>query len=115
MITSGVPQGTILAPTLFSIFVKDLLDLELCSDLTAYADDIKIFGHVSPEKWLVHDLHLIEGWSIENNMFIKVDKSGVMHWGKKNPNHSYLINSLDLLIVSNYKDLGIVIDSSLFC
>ena len=80
-ITSGVPQGSPLSPTLFNLFIDDLLRLKFSSNICAYADDIKLFGLADGS--LQADLDMIVNWSQSNGMLINIHKSCVMRFGRK--------------------------------
>jgi hypothetical protein len=48
MVTSGVPQGSVLGPTLFVIFINDIADIliDLNVTMTLFADDVKMYSVV---------------------------------------------------------------------
>lgn len=76
-ITSGVPQGSILAPTLFQIFINDLLSLPKHFDTHAYADDTTFYisGKENLQKHINQDIASIEQWCLTNKMALNLSKS----------------------------------------
>ena len=70
----GVPQGSILTPTLFSIFIDDLLSSTTFLQSHAYADNTVFYGSDSSTGILCrkaqNDINAINQWCIDNGMFI---------------------------------------------
>ena len=75
-VISGVPQGSVLGPILFLIFVNDI-DLNIDSSLKCFADDTRIThaisGHSDSQK-LQDDLNKVMDWAVMNNMELNEDK-----------------------------------------
>ena len=110
-VTSGVPQGTVLGPILFSIYINDLLESNFKTHRSAFADDLKAFGKPGPD--LQHDINLIYNWSVLNKIALNTDKCVVLHFGKKNPKATYYINAAPINCSGDSRDLGVLIDSDL--
>src|SRR6267154_759870 len=75
-VTSGVPQGSVLGPLLFIIFVNDM-DQSALSQLLKFADDAKVFRCVTDQgsvDMLKDDLRLLCQWSDDWQMLFNVDK-----------------------------------------
>ena len=66
-VTSGVPEGALLAPLIFSIFINDLPSV-IQSGCLLYADDVKIFRKItcpSDQRLLQDDLNRLSEWSVK--------------------------------------------------
>ena len=112
-VTSGVPQGSILGPTFFLIYINDLCDLEISSDLVLFADDLKVFNDSRNHKKLQLDLSIISDWAKKWQLEISKSKSSVLYIGKLNPKYTYNLSDTHLLECNNFKDLGIIVTSDM--
>jgi hypothetical protein len=114
-VTSGVPQGSVLGPTLFLVFINDI-DKEIAGSLLKFADDTKLIYKVpSPEAafTLQEDLHRLYSWSQEWLMLFNPEKCGCMHIGRKNVHYDYFMGDHPIKTIMEEKDLGVMISSSL--
>jgi ribonucleases P/MRP protein subunit RPP40 len=83
---SGVPQGSILGPLLFLIYMNDL-DIGIMSSILKFADDTKMYGRVGTKEGvdiLRKDLEALNVWSDKWQMSFNVKRCKVMHFGKNN-------------------------------
>ena len=123
---NGVKQGDSLSPTLFSIYINDLLHSienlnlgvrlsdELTVSILAYADDLVIFSD-DPIK-LQNLLDYVNSWCHKWRMEINVDKTKVVQFRdkKQNPTDTlFKINGRILEQVSSYKYLGVIMQENL--
>ena len=117
-VTSGVPQGSVLGPVLFLIFINDL-PLNVISPLSLFADDSKIFTTIRSDdpnigaEALQKDLDTIRDWAKKWKMEFNVDKCKIMHLGKNNPKFNYSMDGSNLNETLKEKDLGVIIDLNL--
>ena len=85
-VSIGVPQGSVLGPLLFTIFINDLS--EVVKALTKmFADDIKIIGKIRPEHFeddqaiTQDDINNIANWFSDWHMYLNIEKCKVMQIG----------------------------------
>ena len=110
-VTSGVPQGSVLGPTLFTIFVNDI-PTQVDSSVQLFADDTKLYRRVSDGKnSLQADIDALVNWSEEWLLPFNASKCKVMHVGSQNPEQSYHLKNVPVEVVEEEKDLGIIVDS----
>jgi hypothetical protein len=113
-VTSGVPQGSVLGPILFIIYINDL-DNGLMSKVGKFADDTKMFKKVNcseDAQILRNDLSKLDEWSKDWQMQFNIDKCIVMHMGRGNKENDYMLGNTKLRKSNRERDLGIIVDSS---
>ena len=119
-VTSGIPQGSVLGPLLFVLYVNDLPDLTK-SNTFLFADDIKIFRAITnknDQDILQQDLSILEQWSDKWLLKFHPDKCKHMEIGKNNiGENEYFMTSNNvkhsLATTDKQTDLGVIIDSKL--
>jgi len=120
-VTSGVPQGSVLGPVLFVIFINDLPDV-LRSWCEMYADDTKVSTTVETDaahQILQTDIDRLVEWADTWQLRFNASKCKVIHFGRNNPKHRYTMrlhhseNRTTLETSALEKDLGVQVDSDL--
>ena len=93
-VLSGIPQGSILGPILFTVFINDLSD---CVEGTCkiFADDTKLYGKATEGESLQKDLNALHEWSHQWKLYFNITKCKVMHIGNNNPGHIYFMTQDD--------------------
>ena len=122
-VISGVPQGSVLGPILFLVFINDLdcvIDT-VSTILYKFADDSKILRIIENDEdriQLQKDIDHLSEWCNAWHMEFNRDKCKVLHVGFKNPRFSYTIDGYApagqvITEADEEKDLGIIVHSSL--
>lgn len=114
-VVCGVPQGSILGPLLFNIYINDIVKIDKVSRFIIYADDTSIFiSNENPNDVITQVNNLLqklEKWSDENVLSVNVSKSKAIIFHPRNKrvtvSANLLYHSSVLEIVSSFKSLGV--------
>jgi ribonuclease P/MRP protein subunit RPP40 len=116
-VSSGVPQGSVLGPLLFLIYINNI-DNGIVSKILKFADDKKLCRQVGTAEDIANlrnDLDKLVGWSKEWLMLFNVEKRKVMHIGFGNGRTGYMMDGVQLQEVQGEMDLGVLVQDNLKC
>ena len=135
-VLSGVPQGSVLGPALFLIFVADVTHI-VQNFISLYADDSKLFSYIldsdtsqHTQESLQNDINNLCLWSDQMQMSFNAKKCHILHLGHRNTYFDYSLPKMSniqktsssisytytfhpLEKVDNEKDLGVTVDDKL--
>ena len=131
-VLSGVPQGSVLGPLLFLIFVADMAPI-VQNFISLYADDTKLFSYMlesNTSASIQEDINKLSSWSDKMQMSFNPEKCHRLHLGKNNKQHPYFLpkiyattetpSSISYTLylhrlenVPDEKDLGVFVDRKL--
>jgi hypothetical protein len=117
-VTSGVPQGSIIGPLLFVIYINDINKCFTHCKFLLYADDLKIYRTIennNDHHKFQDDLNRLTAYCEENKLSLSLDKCKCITFTKKKtPTHyNYSLCNTHLDRVQNIRDLGVIIDTKL--
>ena len=116
-VRSGVPQGSVLGPILFLVYINDIDNAVNVTDsvLKKFADDTKWGMVVESEthrQLFQEGLDSLMKWSVDWQMLFNVDKCHVIHAGRSNNNYQYTMGGKVLKEVDYEKDVGVLLHKS---
>ena len=125
-VTSGVPQGSILGPLLFVLFINDMVScVGNNTNIALYADDTKIWREIScwsDHEILQNDINSLHNWATRNKMKFHPQKCKVLRVCKNAfnldsifPFHTFFYTLGDTILeyTDSEKDLGVIVTSNM--
>lgn len=119
-VVSGVPQGSVLGPLLFVIYINDIDDCIQDAQIIKYADDIRLYIAISNQpsphvgqQLLQDDLTRVSAWSKTWLLNLNTSKCDCLHFGSGNPQKAYVLGDDVLPSSREVCDLGVQITSDL--
>ena len=114
-VLSGVPQGSVLGPILFWIFINDFDD-DLSSKVLKFADDTKVFRNVKTDtdkESFQDDLTKLVKWSEKWQILFNFGKCKCIHIGHGNMSKEYFMGNTILGTSVKEKDLGVTVSADM--
>jgi hypothetical protein len=117
-VSSGVPQGSIIGPQLFLLYINDMPLVASHSTVALFADDSKCFKPITcitDCQHLQQDIDQLYNWSMKNLMSFNPSKCKALTITRsRSPvDFNYTMNGVALEKVVDFKDLGVSVDPSL--
>ena len=115
---SGVPQGSVLGPFPFLVYINDLPLVARNSNHKIFADDYKLYiafkkTSKDAQRLFQQDIDNTLQWAELNQMRIAFEKCGVLHLGHGNPSHSYTMGNTFIKPVESIRDLGVIMSKDM--
>ena len=114
-VLSGVPQGSVLGPILFFIYINDLED-GVTGNILKFADDTKLFRKVKEigdKQKLQDDIDKLVKWSEKWQMLFNFGKCKCLHTGSGNTGVNYEMGGTILSKTVKEKDLGVTMNANM--
>ena len=115
-VLSGVPQGSVLGPILFLLYINDVTKLNVNCVLKLFADDLKLYKALCDDysvDAVQSCLDKISSWSALWQLKLAPSKCMVISFGSKVTEYNYFINNCEINRAHSVKDLGVYFNSSL--
>jgi hypothetical protein len=116
-VESGVPQGSVLGPILFVIFVNTLPDVVKHSHVLMFADDTKVFKEIRnprDQELLQSDINRMDNWTEDSLLEFNVTKCRSMTVSRHGrQEREYSLKNSRLEATETEKDLGVTVDPKL--
>ena len=111
-VTSGVPQGTVLGPLLFILYINDLPEITVESKVRLYADDSLIYKAIKSaddSRDLQNDLDALGRWAEKWLMIFRPDKCKLMSFTRSHSptEFQYTLNNVNIQATDTHKYLGV--------
>ena len=114
-VLNGVPQGSVLGPILFLIYINDLED-DISSKVLKFTDDTKLFRKVTNDtdkQSLQDDLDKLVKWSEKWQMLLNFGKGKCIHIGHGNMDEEYKMGDVVQGRTTQEKDLGVTFSADM--
>ena len=114
-VLSGVPQGSVLGPILFLVYINDLEE-GVTGKILKFADDTKLFRKVKEigdKQNLQDDIDKLVKWSDKWQMLFNFGKCKCLHTGSKNTGMNYEMGGTILSKTVKEKDLGVTMNANM--
>ena len=118
-VTMGIPQGSILGPLFFSIYINEIMKASIKFKYIMYADDTTLyfnledFNEQDKESAINNELQKIHDWLQRNKLTLNVAKTKFMTFHKRRevPDLKLSLKNKDIDKVNTFSFLGILVDS----
>ena len=111
-VISGVPQGSVLGPVLFVLYVNDVVD-HVDTNIKVFADDTKLYAPSTDSDRLQSDIQSLCDWANKWELTFNVGKCKVIHYGYGNPEKQYVMGTEELQTATEENDLGVIFERDL--